>query len=220
MKRALTLLSLTAIVTPGLAAQNDAPDRLAGRVPPAVVTAVTALVDSARARGLPGTPLVDKALEGAVKGVPAERIVPAVRTVLDQLDASAGALREAGVASPSDQSIEAGAFAIAAGLTVSDVAAIAGAADKDHPTAVALQVAGALAALGVPRPETVGLVRAEIQSGRPLGDLVSLPGQVQAAMAGGAMPAAAAAGLERAATSHQTPGPRGQGRGQGNPHKP
>jgi hypothetical protein len=220
MNRALTLLSLAAFMAPGLAAQEDVSARLQGRVSPAVATAVSALVDSARARGLPGTPLVDKALEGAVKGVPAERIVPAVRTVLNQLDASAGALRAAGVAAPSDQSIEAGAFAIAAGLTVSDVSAIAGAADRDHPTAVALQVAGALAALGVPRPETVGLVRAEIQSGRPLGDLVSLPGQVQAAMAGGALPAAAAQGLERAAAAHQPPRPSGQARGPGNPHKP
>ncbi|HSD31044.1 MAG TPA: hypothetical protein VLB49_03980 [Gemmatimonadales bacterium] len=220
MNRELTLLSLVAFMAPGLAAQEDVSARLQGRVSPAVATAVSALVDSARARGLPATPLVDKALEGAVKGVPAERIVPAVRTVLSQLDASAGALRAAGVAAPGEQSIEAGAFAIAAGLAVSDVSAIAGAADREHPTAVALEVAGALAALGVPRPEAVSLVRAEIQSGRPLGELVSLPAQVQAAMAGGATPAAAAQGLERAAATHQAPRPRGQGKGPGNPHKP
>ena len=220
MNRALALLSLAAFMTPALAAQNDAAERLAGRVPPAVVTAVTALVDSARARGLPGTPLVDKALEGAVKGVPADRIVPAVRTVLDQLNASANALHEAGVANPSDQAVEAGAFAIAAGMTVSDVAAIAGTANQGHPAAVALQVAGALAALGVPRPETVALVRAEIQSGAPVGELTSLPGKVQAAMAGGASAAAAATGLERAAAAHQAPSPHGRGKGPVNPHKP
>ncbi|HMA43794.1 MAG TPA: hypothetical protein VKO86_07250 [Gemmatimonadales bacterium] len=220
MNRAFMLLGLTAFTAPALVAQEDVAARLQGRVPPAVAAAVSALIDTARARGLPGTPLVDKALEGAVKGVPAERIVPAVRTVLDQLNASANALHDAGIANPSDQAVEAGAFAIAAGMTVSDVAAIAGTANQGHPAAVALQVAGALAALGVPRPETVGLVRAEIQSGRPLGDLVSLPGQVQAAMAGGALPAAAAAGLERAAAAHQTTPPRGQGKGPVNPHKP
>lgn len=220
MKRALPFLTVATLVAPGLAAQHDASQRLAGRVPAALVTAVSALVDSARARGLPGTPLVDKALEGAVKGVPADRILPAVHTVLDQLDAAAGALRGAGDATPSDAAIEAGGFAIAAGLTVSDVATIAGAADKDHSPVVALQVAGALAALGVPRSETVGLVRAELQSGSTLGELVSLPGKVQAAMAGGASAAAAAAGLERAAAAHQASHPRGQGRGPVNPHKP
>ena len=220
MNRALMLLGLTAFAAPGLVAQEDVSARLQGRVPPAVAAAVSALIDSARARGLPGTPLVDKALEGAVKGVPAERIVPAVRTVLDQLNASANALHEAGVANPSDQAVEAGAFAIAAGMTVSDVAAIAGTANQGHPAAVALQVAGALAALGVPRPETVGLVQAEIQSGAPVSELTSLPGQVQAAMAGGASAAAAATGLERAAAAHQAPSPHGRGKGQVNPHKP
>lgn len=220
MNRAFILLGLTAFTAPGLVAQEDVSARLQGRVPPAVAAAVSALVDTARARGLPGTPLVDKALEGAVKGVPAERIVPAVRIVLDQLDASANALHEAGVANPSDQAVEAGAFAIAAGMTVSDVAAIAGTANQGHRAAVALQVAGALAALGVPRPETVALVRAELQSGAPVGELTSLPGKVQAAMAGGASAAAAAAGLERAAAAHQAPSPPGRGKGPVNPHKP
>ena len=204
---------------PELAAQDDVTARLAGRVPPAIAAAVSALADSARVRGLPVAPLVDKALEGVVKGVPADRILPAVRTVLDQLDAAASALRGAGV-TPSGDAVEAGEFAVAAGLTPGDIGAIAQSADRSHPTAVALQVAGALAAMGVPRAQTVGLVQGAIRSGRPVGDLVSLPGQVQAAMARGAPPAAAAAGLERAAAVHQAPRPHGQGKGQGNPHKP
>ena len=220
MKRALLLLIFAGLAAPGLAAQDDVTGRLAGRLPPAVVSAVSALVDSARTRGLPASPLVDKALEGAVKGVPGDRIVPAVRAVLDQLDAAATAVREARGGEPSLQEIEAGRFALAAGLTASDVAAIAHDANRDHPSYVALQVAGALAALGVPRPETVGLVQAEIRSGRPLSDLESLPGQVQAAMAGGLTPAAAAQGLQRAAAAHQAPPQRSQGRGPGNPHKP
>jgi hypothetical protein len=182
------------------------------------VAAVSLLVDSAHARGLPAGPLVDKALEGAVKGVAPDRIVPAVRGVLRQLDASATALRTAGGSRAGEDAVEAGAFALDAGLTAGDVGEIARAAERSYPTAVALQVAGLLAALGVPRAETVGLVRATIGSGRPLGDLVNLPSQVQAAMAGGSPPAAAAAGLERAAAAHQAPRPRDQG--QGNPHKP
>ena len=218
--RASVLLSLAVVIAPGLTAQGDVATRLAGRVPPAVAAGVSALVDSARARGLPATPLIDKALEGAVKGVPADRILPAVHTVLDQLDASASALRGTGAPAPGDDAVEAGAFALAAGLTPGDVGEIARSADRSHPTAVALQVAGALAALGVPRTETVGLVRAALRSGRPVGDLVSLPGQVQAAIVRGSPPAAAAAGLERAAAAQQTPRPHGQGKGQGNPHKP
>jgi HAMP domain-containing protein len=211
---------LAALLVPHLVAQGDPRSRLAGRVPPAVAADVSLLVDSARARGLPAGPLVDKALEGAMKGVAPDRIVPAVRGVLQQLDAAARALRAAGSLGLGDAAVEAGAFALDAGLTAGDVGDIARAADRSYPTAVALQVAGLLVALGVPRAETVGLVRATIRSGRPLGDLVSLPNQVQAAMASGSPPAAAAAGLERAAAAHQAPRPRGQGKGQGNPHKP
>lgn len=218
MKRGAIWLGLAALVVRSLTAQGDPRSRLAGRVPPAVVAAVSLLVDSAHARGLPAGPLVDKALEGAVKGVAPDRIVPAVRGVLRQLDASATALRTAGGSRAGEDAVEAGAFALDAGLTAGDVGEIARAAERSYPTAVALQVAGLLAALGVPRAETVGLVRATIGSGRPLGDLVNLPSQVQAAMAGGSPPAAAAAGLERAAAAHQAPRPRDQG--QGNPHKP
>jgi hypothetical protein len=220
VKRSLAASILILGAGGGLAAQGDVSARLAGRVPPAIAAGVSALADSARARGLPVAPLVDKALEGAVKGVPADRILPAVHTVLDQLAAAASAVRRAGDVAPGDDAVEAGAFALAAGLTPGDVGEIARSANRSHPTAVALQVAGALAALGVPRAETVGLVRASIRSGRPLGDFVSLPGQVQTAMARGAPPAAAAAGLERAAAAHQPPRPQGQGKGQGNPHKP
>jgi len=187
-------------------------------MPAALAGAVTVLLDSAAARKLPGAPLVDKALEGVAKGAPAERILVAVRTVFAQLDAAATVLGETGSASA--DAVEAGAFALAAGLAASDIAEIARIADRAHPAATALQVAGTLTALGVPRAETVALVRTTIRSGRPVGDLVSLPGQVQAAMAGGSPPAAAAAGLERAAAAHLAPRPRGKGKGQGNPHKP
>jgi hypothetical protein len=218
VNRLATLLALVVTLAPGLAAQRAVDARLAGRMPAALAGAVTALLDSAAARKLPGAPLVDKALEGVAKGAPAERILVAVRTVFAQLDAAATVLGETGSASA--DAVEAGAFALAAGLAASDIAEIARIADRAHPAATALQVAGTLTALGVPRAETVALVRTTIRSGRPVGDLVSLPGQVQAAMAGGSPPAAAAAGLERAAAAHLAPRPRGKGKGQGNPHKP
>ena len=64
-----------------MSAQVDVPARLAGRVPPEVVAVVRGVVDSAAARGLPVEPLVQKALEGGAKGVPAERVIAAVRAL-------------------------------------------------------------------------------------------------------------------------------------------
>lgn len=218
MTRPASLLALAMLLAPHLAGQGRPDARLVGRVPASLAAAVTALLDSAALRGLPGAPLVDKTLEGVAKGAPTDRILVAVRTVFDQLDAVATVLAETSNAGA--EAVEAGSFAMAAGLATSDIGEIARTADRSHPAATALLVAGTLAALGVPRAETVALVRATIRSGRPVGDLVSLPGQVQAAMAGGSPPAAAAAGLARAAEAHLAPRPRGKGRGQDNPHKP
>lgn len=218
MKRTLAFLVLAVWLAPDLAAQGDITTQLAGRVPADVAAAVSTVVDSATARGLPAGPLVNKALEGAAKGVPGDRVLAAVRLVLQQMSAADGALRAVG-ASNAD-AITAGAFAISAGLGVGDVTEVARTAQPSHSTATALQVAGTLAALGVPPARSVSLVDATIKAGGPVGDLVTLPGQVQAAMAGGAPPAAVAAGLERAAAAHAAPRPPHPGKGQDNPHKP
>ena len=215
MKRLTGCFLLVGGLAHGLAAQGDVRARLVGRVPPDVAQFVGTLADSALARGLPQTPLVDKALEGAAKSAAPDRINAAVRAVFGQLQAAAQAIRDAGTNATSD-AVEAGAFALGAGLTASDVSDVARTADRNHPTAVALQVAGTLVALGVPRAQSVGLVRAAIRSGQSVGDLTSLPGQVQAATAGGQPPAAAAQGLERAAEARAQP----HGKATGNPHKP
>jgi len=107
---ALVAASLTPVM---LAGQQDVSARLAGHVPPAVVAQVQRLADTAVARGLPVDPLVNKALEGAVKGALPDKIVSAVRAVLQQLDLASDALRPVGVTSAN--AIEAGAFAVAAG---------------------------------------------------------------------------------------------------------
>src|SRR3989475_11080899 len=73
------------------------------------------MVDAAAARGLPVELLVQKALEGGAKGVPADRVIAAVRALAGELDASAGALHSAGLAAPDGDAIEAGAVALPAG---------------------------------------------------------------------------------------------------------
>jgi hypothetical protein len=202
----------------GLAAQGDVRARLVGRVSPEMVQLVGSLADSARALGLPDAPLVDKTLEGAAKGIAPDRIAVAVQGVFGQLNTAASVMRGTGAA-PTSQEIEAGAFALGAGLTSNDVAALTRTSDAGHPTMAVLQVAGALAALGVPRALTVGLVQAEVRSGQPLGDLTNLPVQVQAA-ASGVPPEAAAAGLLRAAQAHAAQGVLPKGKAKGNPHRP
>ena len=190
----------------GLAAQGSVAARLSGRVSPEVVAAVRGMVDAAAARGLPVELLVQKALEGGAKGVPADRVIAAVRALASELDASAGALHSAGLAAPDGDAIEAGAFALTAGLKEGQVRELARASRAPFGAAATLRVAALLAALGVPAKQTVALVRRTIEAGRAPLDLLDLPDRVESEIARGATPAQAAAGLARAA-AHSPVGP-------------
>jgi hypothetical protein len=211
------VVALLAVAVTPLEAQQDVAARLAGRLSPEVIALVRQLAADAAARGLPVDPLIQKAIEGGAKGVAPDRVITAVRGVAALLDAAAGALREGGLTPLDTEAIAAGAFALNAGLRGQDVATLARASRSSDGAAVTLRVAGTLSALGVPAEETVALVRETIRAGRKPGDLLALPGQVQAEIARGATPAQAAAGLARAAAAHANA--PGQNKPK-NPHHP
>jgi len=199
-------------------ADNAIARRLAGRVPPQIASLVAELGTAASASGLPVDPLIQKAIEGSAKGVPADRVAAALRLIALHLDTAAAALRDGGL--PSDTlAIAAGEFAISAGLSGSDITALARTGANAAALTVGLRVAGTLAALGVPPAEDIGLVSVELRAGEPASDLLLLPANVQAEMAKGATAAQAAAGLARAAAAQARHGPP-PGHGQGHPHPP
>jgi len=218
----LTLV-LGSTLTGALAAQ-DVRARLDGRVSPEVQQAVQRIVADAAAQGLPVDPLVQKAIEGAAKGVPGDRVIAAVRALAGRLGQSVTAVREAGVAAPEVDVVEGGADALNAGFSGRQVSDLVRVSQPPHNPALTLQVAATLAALGVPPKQALGLVEGSISAGRSPSDLLGLPGQIQAGVAQGASPAQAAAGLARAAGG-LPPGrnpdwvPPGQ-RKPKNPHKP
>jgi hypothetical protein len=191
----LPVAALLLVIGAPAAAQQDVTARLGPRVPPAVVAAAQALADTALARGLPVDPLIDKAIEGAAKGVAPERVVAALRMVFDQLGSAAAAIRGGGDAAPDDGTVEAGAFALSAGLSGAQIRALVRASGPPYTPAATLRVAGTLAAMGVPADQTTELVRTTIRNGGATADVLSLPGRVQAQMARGQTPAQAAAGL-------------------------
>ncbi|HXO85873.1 MAG TPA: hypothetical protein VN803_10175 [Gemmatimonadales bacterium] len=201
-----------------LTQQQSIADRLAGRVPPDIAALATELATDAAGRGLPIDPIIQKAIEGSAKRVPAERVGAAMRLVVTQLDAAAGGLRDGNAALSADTvAIAAGAFALTAGLSGRDIATLARSGSPPAEVIVGLRVAGTLVALGVPASETMTLVTGTLQAGRPAGELLALPGRVQAEVAKGVTPAQAAAGLARAAAAQARRGPP-PGRGQPPPH--
>jgi len=216
-------LVLGATLTGALSAQ-DVQARLDGRVSPEVRRAVRSIAADAAAHGLPVDPLVQKAIEGAAKGVPGDRVIAAVRALAGRLGQAMAAVRDAGVAAPAGDVVEGGADALNAGFSGRQVSDLVRVSQPPQDPALTLRVAATLAALGVPTTQAFHLVEGMISAGRSPSDLLGLPGQVQTGVARGATPAQAAAGLARAAGG-APPGrlpdwvPPGQ-RKPRNPHKP
>lgn len=223
MNRVPVFLQLVLLaVAPGALAAQDVAARLDGRVSPEVRQAVVKIVADAAARGLPVDPLVEKAIEGGAKAVPADRVIAAVRTIAGRLGEAMNALHEGGIAAPSGEVVAGGADAINAGLTNTNVRDLARASRPPYDPALTLRVAATLAALGVPANKATQLVEDAIRAGRSPADLLALPAQVQAGIGSGATPAQAAEGLARAAAAGRPPVPPGlEKKGKpANPHRP
>jgi hypothetical protein len=199
--KTLCVSLLLAICSTAVTAQ-DVTARLGGRVSPEVAALVQQLASAAAARGLPVDPLIQKAIEGSAKGVPADRVATALRALSGQLDAAAAALQQAGAA-PDTDAIAAGAFALNAGLREQDVTTLAQVSRPSSSVAATLRVASTLAAMGVPAAEVVELVTQVIASGGGANEVLGLPAEVMAGVSRGrgVTPAQAAAGLARAAAA-------------------
>jgi hypothetical protein len=142
---------------------------LVGRLDPAVLPAVSAIIDSAGAAGLPTGPLVDKALEGAAKHADAERIVVAVRVLGRALGEARDAL---GPTSTADE-LAAGAGAIRAGIPPETIAEVR-AGRRGQPVTIPLAVMSELVARGLRPDSAATLVLARTSRGTNDAALVDL----------------------------------------------
>lgn len=183
IRRIIGLMAAVALFASRTAAAQD--PRLARRLDATAQAQVAALLDSARAAGLPLEPLVDRALEGASKGAPADRIVAAVRKLAADLAAARDALGGGAVAE-----LEAGASALRAGVSPAALARLRESRPKE-PLTVPLAVLADLVARGVPA-DTAAVFVLEI-AGASDEQLVAFQRNVERDIALGAPPLAAAA---------------------------
>ncbi len=80
LRLVLALALAVAVAPAALGAQTgNGSTRLAGRVPAAALPAIDSILAAAVAESLPTEPLVQKALEGSAKNIPADRLVNGVR---------------------------------------------------------------------------------------------------------------------------------------------
>src|SRR5688572_856534 len=92
MKRIVWIvLATSALAAPAVGAQETARDRAQRTLAPTVFADLSTLAAGVEASGIPEEPLFAKALEGAAKRVPQDRLVPAVREYAARL----GQAREA-----------------------------------------------------------------------------------------------------------------------------
>jgi len=161
---------------------------------------VAALVDSARTAGLPAEPLVQRALEGTIKGAPGDRIVAAVR----RLAADLGRARDALGPAASPPELEAGAAALRAGASPAVLVQLR--RSRPQRLTVPLAVLTDLVASGVPVDSAAAAVLALAATSRDA-DLVEFRRAVERDIGLGAPPAAAASVRVNGAVSQARPGP-------------
>jgi hypothetical protein len=197
------LLGLLLVATPLLAQQA----RLDGRVDSTTRARVMAIVDSARAAGLPTDPLVNKALEGASKGAPGDRFVLAVQHLATDMTRARDALGNASTAE-----LVAGAAAVRGGADPKLLRQLR-AQKPGESLEVALAVLTDLLARGVPADTATRAVVALVGSKARDADLVAFRRSVERDIALGApaaaatvvrLPASAVAAFAQAATSTGT----------------
>jgi hypothetical protein len=181
--------------------------RFVGRVPDAVRGQVDAVVDSARAAGLPAEVLIDRALEGASKGATGQHILAAVRRLALELGTARDALGSGSTAAE----VMAGASALRAGATARDLAHLRAQRSRQSLT-VAAAVLADLVAVGVPVDTAIVAVLA-LAEGADDTEYIAFRRNVERDIALGASPVAALgvrldAAAELWGTDRAPPSPR------------
>jgi hypothetical protein len=155
------------------------------RLDPETRSLVVSVVDSARAVGLPGEPLIQRALEGVTKGAQGPRIVAAVRRLATDL----GTARSALGTRATTPELEAGVAALRAGAGPQVLTQLRDA--RRPPLTMALAVLADLVTSGVPVDSASAIVLAFAPTARDA-DLVEFRRAVERDISLGAPPGAAA----------------------------
>jgi len=182
ISRTLTVIAALALPLP-LVAQEGRASRLDGRLDGATEAVVQRVLDSARTRGLPVDPIVDKALEGATKKAPSARIQAAVTSLLGRLEVARAALAP----DPSPRDIAAGADALAYGATREALQTMR-AIRPNESVAVPLGVLTQLVASGIPIARATRVVADLLRRGARDEQLIALNDDVRSYVAAGATP--------------------------------
>ena len=203
MRYAVVVLGLVVLTVRADAQATD--ERLHDAFDAQAYASLHAVVDSARAAGLPTEPLIDKALEGAAKHASSDRIVAVVRDLSARLADARNALGGYGT---SDE-LSAGTAALRAGIAPTTLADLRRLRHNEQVT-IPLAVAAELVARGV-RPDSASqqVLRLAAAGARDV-ELAALPRSL-------ASPSVAVPGASPAAAGFTATGPASLGAKAGGP---
>ncbi len=163
---------------PRIGTRLDGPSRVA----------INALVDSARAQGLPVEPLVEKLYEGLGKGADGPRIVAAMRSLAQEM---ATAHRALGTVASADE-IKAAASAMHAGVPAVELGKMKKQSGLRRSLIMPFTVLADIISRGVPVEAGVNAIRSLVGAGAKDADLSKFQRNVSVDIEKGAPPAAAA----------------------------
>ena len=181
-------LITVALVGAALAQAGAQDPRIGTRLDAPSITALRALVDSARAQGLPIEPLVEKMNEGVAKGADGPLIVIAVRKLTLEM---ASAHRALGTVATADE-IKAAASAMHAGVPAVELGKIKKQSGLRRSLTLPFTVLGDIVSRGVPVEAAVNAVRSLVGAGAKDADITKFQRNVSGDIEQGAPPAAAA----------------------------
>ena len=182
--RALIAVALACAALAPAAAQDP---RIGTRLDAPTRAAIFAIVDSARAQGIPVEPLMEKVYEGMGKGADGPRIVAAVRSLTIELGSAHKAL---GTVASADE-IKAAASAMHAGVPVVELGKMKKESKVRRSLTLPFTVLADIVSRGVPVDAATSAIRSLVGSGARDADINKFQRDVRVDIEQGAPPGAA-----------------------------
>lgn len=166
------------------------------------------LLAQAREQGLPADPLLDKALEGAAKGVPPGRVLAVLDELAASLTRARGLLAASGL-DPAPPDVAAVADGLRRGVPEDAVRTLGQGARPGEPIALAVHTLADLLDRGVPVTVALDVLTAWRGQGAQAAELAELPAAVERLMRQGVLPTQAAQAVAAAMRAGRGPGAAG-----------
>lgn len=183
--RGFLTLALVAAAFGRVEAQDP---RIGNRLDAPTRKALTALVDSAKAQGIPVEPLMEKVYQGLAMGADGARIVTAVRSLTLEM---ANAQRALGTVATADE-LKAAASAVHAGVPAVELGKMKKQSGLRRSLTLPFTVLADIVSRGVPVHTAVNAIRSLVGAGARDRDISEFQRNVRVDVEKGAPPAAAA----------------------------